>query len=85
MYDGRRGGWARELGILREGQKPAPFDGRAIGNKLFPFRNDVRVALGRRALLQNSCGPTEYDEAARGALASGLGSLDAAKKSTPPG
>src|ERR1035438_5239626 len=65
MYDDRRRRWTRELGILGEDQDPVFLDERAIGNELFALGHDVRIALGRWALLQDGGGAVEYDEADR--------------------
>jgi hypothetical protein len=47
---------------------------------LFALGYEVRIVLGRWTLLQDGGGAAEYDEAARGAPASCLGSLDAGEE-----
>ena len=68
--------------ILGEDQEPVFLDERAIGKELLALSYDVRIALGRWALLQDGSGASEYNETVRGALASRLGSLDAAEENT---
>ena len=80
VYDDRRRRWTGKLGIFREDQESVSLDERAIGSKLFALGYDVRIIVGRWALLQDSGGAVEYDEAICGALSSCLGSLDAAEE-----
>ncbi len=64
--------WARTLGILCEDQDSASLDERTIGNELFALGHDVRILVGRRALVQHCGRTTKYHEAVRRALASSL-------------
>jgi hypothetical protein len=80
VNNGRSCRRARELGILGEDKEPAFLDERAIGNELIALGYDVRKVLGQAALLQDGGGVVEHDEAVRGALATRLGPLDAAKE-----
>ena len=80
VYDDRRRRWTGKLRILGEDQEPVFLDERAIANELFALGHDVRIALGRWALIQDGGGAVEYDEAVGGALASRLGSLVAAEE-----
>ena len=79
-YNGRRPRWTGKLGSLGEDQEPAFLDQGAILNELIALGNDIGIGLGRWALLQDGGGAVEYDEAIRRALATRLGSLDAAEE-----
>jgi len=59
VYNGGRRGWAGELGIPGEDQQPVFLDDCAIRDELIALGYDVRIALGRRALLQNGSGTAE--------------------------
>jgi len=80
VYNDRRRRWAKKLGLLGEDQESVFLDERATGDELFALGYDVRIVLGTWALLQDGGGAVEYDEAVSGALASRLGSLNAAEE-----
>jgi len=77
VYNDRCRRWTRKLRILGEDQKTVFLNERATRDELFALGYDVGVTLCRWALLQDSGGALQYDEAIRGPLASRLGSLDA--------
>jgi hypothetical protein len=74
----RRRRWTRKLRILGKDQEAVFLDESAIGDELLAQGYGVGVTLGRWALLQDGGGVVEYDEAARCALSSRLGSLNPA-------
>ena len=80
MYNDRCRRRTSELGILGEYQESIFLDERTFGDQLFALGYDVRIAVTGWALLQDGGGALEYDKSVRGALASRLGSLDAAEE-----
>ena len=80
MNNSSRRRWAGELEIFVEDQETVFRTQRSVGDELFALSQNGGITVGGRALLQDSSRALEHDESVCCALASRLGSLDAAEE-----